>query len=98
MAANFCVWDNISSYYLMSTRSDGSGNSAISLLLWEAIKESALKGLTFDFAGLGNRGSVTLYSGFGASISVRYVAVRARPLGRLFHEMKLFIAPENCFY
>jgi hypothetical protein len=98
VAANFCVWDGSSSYYLMSTRCDGSGNSAISLLLWEAIKESARKGLVFDFAGLGNKGSVTLYSGFGASISARYVAVRARPLGRLFHEMKLFIAPENCFY
>jgi hypothetical protein len=98
VAANFCAWDEVSSYYLMSTRCNGSGNSAISLLLWEAIKESALKGLTFDFAGLGNRGSVTLYSGFGASISARYVAVRARPLGRLFHEMKMFIAPENCFY
>ena len=98
VAANFCVWDEISSYYLMSTRGDGSGNSAISLLLWEAIKESARRGLVFDFAGLGNRGSVTLYSGFGASISSRYVAVRARPLGRLFHEMKMFITPENCFY
>jgi hypothetical protein len=98
VAANFCVWDEISSFYLLSTRCDSSGNGASSLLLWEAIKESTRRGLVFDFAGLGDKGSVLHYSGFGASISVRYVAVRARVLARVLNELKSFFAPENCFY
>jgi hypothetical protein len=98
VAANFCVWDETASYYLQSTRCDHSGNTAISLLLWEAIKESARRGLIFDFAGLGGKGSVSLYSGFGATTSPRYVAVRAAPLARLMNEVKFIFAPENPFY
>lgn len=98
VAANFCVWDETSSFYLLSTRCDSSGNSASSLLLWEAIKESARRGLVFDFAGLGSKGSVLLYSGFGAFVSPRYVALRAQVMARVLHEMKLFFEPENYFY
>jgi hypothetical protein len=98
VAANFCVWDLFSSYYLLSTRSDESGNSASSLLVWEAIKESVRRKLVFDFAGLGGKGSALFYSGFGASTSARYIALRARGLPRLLRELKLFVTPENCFY
>jgi Acetyltransferase (GNAT) domain len=98
VAANFCIWDQNSCFYLLSTRGDNSGNSAISLLLWEAIKESARRGLVFDFAGLGDKGSVLFYSGFGASISARYVAVRSRVWARVLNELKLFLGPENFFY
>jgi len=98
VAANFCVWDEVSSFYLLSTRCVNSGNSEISLLLWEAIKESARRGLVFDFAGLGNKGSILLYSGFGAAIGVRYVALRARPLARILNELKNFSGTENCFF
>jgi len=98
VAANFCVWDEVSSFYLLSTRGANSGNGASSLLLWEAIKDSARRGLVFDFAGLGGKGSVLFYSGFGASISARYVAVRARVLARVINELKLPFAPENYFY
>jgi hypothetical protein len=98
VAANFCVWDGTASYYLMSTRSDHSGNTVSSLLLWEAIKDAARRGLIFDFAGLGTKGSVSLYSGFGASVGARYVAVRARALARLVHEVKSLLSPENYFY
>lgn len=98
VAANVCVWDETSSFYLMSTRSPDSGNSAIALLIWEAIKESARRGLMFDFAGLGNKGSVLLYSGFGARVCGRYAAVRARPIARMLYELKCLAAPENCFY
>jgi hypothetical protein len=98
VAANFCVWDEISSFYLMSTRSRDSGNSAIALLVWEAIKESARRGLIFDFAGLGNKGSILLYSGFGARVCSRYAALRARPMARMIYELKCLAAPENCFY
>ncbi len=98
VAANFCVWDDISSFYLMSTRSHDSGNSAISLLIWEAIKESARRGLVFDFAGLGNKGSVLLYSGFGARVCSRYAALRARPMARMIYQLKCLAARENSFY
>lgn len=98
VAANFCVWDEISSFYLMSTRSRDSGNTATALLIWEAIKESARQGLIFDFAGLGNKGSILLYSGFGARVCTRYAALRARPMARMIYELKCLAAPENCFY
>src|SRR5216684_5954936 len=61
VAANFCVWDEVSSFYLLSTRGANSGNGASSLLLWEAIKDSARRRLVFDFAGLGGKGSVLFY-------------------------------------
>ena len=98
VAANFCVWDEISSFYLMSTRSHDSGNGAIALLIWEAIKHSARRGLIFDFAGLGNKGSILLYSGFGARPCSRFAALRARPVARMMYELKCLAAPENCFY
>jgi hypothetical protein len=98
VAANFCVWDEISSFYLMSTRSHDSGNGAIALLIWEAIKHSARRGLIFDFAGLGNKGSILLYSGFGARVCSRFAALRARPMARMIYELKCLAAPENCFY
>jgi Acetyltransferase (GNAT) domain len=98
VAANFCVWDASSTFYLLSTRCGDSGNSAGSLLLWEAIKESSRRGLTFDFAGLGNKGSVLLYSGFGASAKVRFVALRSRGLSRVLSEVKSLFTPENFFF
>jgi hypothetical protein len=98
VAANFCVWDETSAYYLLSTRGPGSCNSATSLLLWETIKEAARWHLIFDFAGLGNTGSILVYSGFTARISSRYVAIRARRLARVMNELKSLFAPENCFY
>jgi hypothetical protein len=98
VAATFSVWDETSAFYLLSTRGDGSCNSATSLLLWESIKQAARRNLTFDFAGLGNRGSILHYSGFAARISPRYVAVRARRLARVMNELKSLLAPENYFY
>ncbi len=98
VAANFCAWDFGSSYYLLSTRSEDSGNSAASLLLWEAIQDAARRGLVFDLAGLGSRGSILLYSGFGACVASRFVALRATPLARTLNELKLLFSPENCFY
>jgi Acetyltransferase (GNAT) domain len=98
VAANLCVWDNTTSFYLFSTRCDSSGNNASTLLLWEAIQESARQGLVFDMAGLGTQGHILLYAGFGATICPRYVAVRSRPLARLMNELKFMFAPENYFY
>lgn len=98
VAANFCVWDGTSTFYLLSTRTEDSGNGAASLLLWEAIKDSANRGLRFDFAGISSRGSILLFSGFGASISVRYVAARSSFTARLIGEAKRIFRPENHFF
>jgi hypothetical protein len=98
VAANFCVWDTISCFYVLSTRCDNSGNGAGSLLIWEAIKDSARRGLVFDFAGLGSVGSVLLYTGFGGSITPRYVAVRAHPFTRIVREVKSLLQGESFFY
>ena len=98
VAANFCVWDEISSFYLLSTRRDNSGNGAGSLLLWEAIKDSARRGLVFDFAGLGSKGSVLAYVGFGGAISARYVALRILGFAKVLSGLKHLFVPENFFY
>ena len=84
VAAIFCVWDGASYYYLMSTRSADAGNGAISLLVWEAIKDAASRGLIFDFDGLASSGSILLYAGFGAAIHPRYIVTWKSPRYRLF--------------
>jgi len=98
VAANICVWDNTASYYLLSSRTNNSGNGASSLLIWEAIKDAASRKLVFDFAGLGTYGSVLLYAGFGGTMSPRYVAVRTGSLARMVIGAKSLFMPENFFY
>lgn len=83
VAANFCAWDHKTSYYISCTRSDAAGNGASSLLVWNAIRHAASKGLTFDFAGLGTSGSILHYTGFGGVISPRFAAVRSTSFGRV---------------
>lgn len=94
VAANFCAWDSKTSFYTVCTRNESAGSGAASLLLWEAIKHAAARGLIFDFGGLGTNGSIRLYAGFGATISPRYVAVRSNGLARLASEMKCLLTKE----
>jgi hypothetical protein len=54
--------------------------------------------LTFDFAGLGTQGSVLLYSGFGAAVSPRYVAVRAIGFARLVADARALLMKEHFFF
>ena len=98
VAANFCAWDNTSSYYVACTRNEAAGNGATSLLLWEAVQHAAQKGLVFDFAGLGTRGSVLHYAGFGGTVSTRFTAVRATGIGRLVARAKLLLMDEHFLY
>jgi hypothetical protein len=98
VAASVCVWDDAASYYLLSTRTNDAGNGAVSLLIWESIKESARRKLVFDFAGLGTHGSVLLYSGFGATVTPRYVALRTSPAARLLLGVKALFTPENFYF
>lgn len=81
-AAIFCVWDQRSAYYLLSTRLQHSDNSAVSLLLWDAITHAAARGLIFDFDGVSSQGNRVFFTGFGGCIRPRYVVTRQTPYYR----------------
>jgi hypothetical protein len=98
VTANFCAWDSQTAYYIATTRSEAAGNGGTSLLLWEAIKDAAARGLTFDFAGFGTRGSILMYAGFGAKISPRYVAVRATGFARMVSELRSLFVEDHYFF
>jgi len=98
VAANFCAWDHKTSYYISCTRSDGAGNGAASLLVWNAIKHAADKGLTFDFAGLGTSGSILHYTGFGGAISPRFAAVRSTRVGRIIAGVRSLLTEDHFFF
>lgn len=87
-AAIFCCWDRTTSFYLVSTRRIDAGNGAISLLIWQAIQDAAAMGLHFDLDGIGNAGSVSLYSGFGGNLSPRYTAAYESGLVRFIRVFK----------
>jgi hypothetical protein len=76
-AAVFCVWDSTSAYYLMTSHAPSAPHGSASLLIWEAIKRTAQRGLIFDFGGLGTTGSIQIYSDFGGASAPRYVATKA---------------------
>jgi hypothetical protein len=98
VAANFCAWDNKSSFYVTCTRSESAGNGVASLLVWEAIQYAASRGLIFDFSGLGTRGSVLHYAGFGGTVSTRFVAVRATGIGRFVARARLLLMDEHFLF
>ncbi|HEY1766924.1 MAG TPA: GNAT family N-acetyltransferase [Terracidiphilus sp.] len=98
VAANFCAWDARTSFYITCTRSAMARNGASGLLLWEATKQAAGNGLTFDFAGTGTHRSILLYAGFGATIHPRYVAVRATGMGRLLSELRSLFVQEHFLF
>gem|GEM_PF-576648 len=77
VAATFVAWDHATTYLILTTRRPSTHGGIVSLLIWEAMKESAARGTTFDFGGVGTRGSVLFYSGFGGVVAPRYVVWRA---------------------
>ncbi|WP_159999208.1 GNAT family N-acetyltransferase [Roseomonas sp. 18066] len=83
VAAIFYVWDRQSAYYLLSTRLPDSDNSAVSLLLWEAICHTNAEGRIFDFDGVSSQGNRVFFTGFGGVIRPRYVVTRQTALYRL---------------
>lgn len=89
LAANFYVWDQRSYYYLLTTRDTNSGNGATSLLLWEAIKDAAGRGLIFDSDGLNSTGSILFFAGLGGAVKPRYIVSKANLKGGVldhFHD------------
>ena len=72
-AAIFYVWDTQAAYYLLTTRRRDAGNGAVSLLLWDAMRDIAARGLIFDFEGVVTSGGALFFTGFGGEITPRYV-------------------------
>ena len=79
LAAIFYVWDDDVTYYVLTTRTPDMQNGVVSRLIWEAMRESAAHGRTFDFAGLGSFGSVLFYAAFGGAVHPRFLVQRTTP-------------------
>ncbi len=88
IASIWCVWDRACAYYFMSSRRAGAHDGAVSVLLWQAIKEANQRGLMFDFDGFSNNESVAFFAGFGGHVAPRYKATRTSALGRLVWEVR----------
>ncbi|AWB49232.1 GNAT family N-acetyltransferase [Gemmobacter aquarius] len=82
-AAIFCIWDATACYYLLSMRDRGAENGATGLLLWQAIRHAAARGLIFDFDGLLTRGNRVFFTGFGGTVHPRYIAKRQTLASRI---------------
>lgn len=98
VAAVFCAWDETSSYYFMSSRTQNAHNGAISLLAWEAMKEAASRRLIFDFDGLNNANAVLFFTEFGGIISPRYIVTRHNFLGGVALNLKNRWRDSRFFY
>lgn len=97
-AAVFCIWDETSSFYFMSSRESEAHSGAISLLAWEAMKDAASRGLVFDFDGLSNSQSVLFITEFGGIISPRYIVTRQTFLGGIALDIKNMRRENKYFY
>ncbi len=97
-AAAFCAWDMTSAYYLMSTRTLDSGNSAATLLLWNAIKDANSRGLIFDFDGVPTTGAVLFYAGFGETIRPRYIVSTSGKILNLVNTIRLMMIERSKFF
>jgi hypothetical protein len=80
-ASIFTIWDHEVEYYYLSSRRLSSMNGATSLLIWNAIQHASMNGLMFDMDGV-NDTNLLLVTGFGGTISPRYVVWRTTPAFR----------------
>jgi hypothetical protein len=77
-AAIALVWDNMTMYYLLSSRSGSAHGGAISLLLWFAMRIARKRNLVFDFDGIGSPGILKFLAGFGGTLAQRLEVERLR--------------------
>jgi hypothetical protein len=97
VAAVFCVWDPVSSYYFMATRRVDAHGGAVSLLAWEAMQDAAQRGLIFDFDGLTNQESILFFTEFGGTLSPRYMVTRKTLMGHIGLELSERFRGKNFF-
>ena len=93
----FCVWDDSSCYYLMSTRTNTAHRGATSLVLWEAISEAMRRGLIFDFDGIISEGSARLAANFAPTVAPRYIATRESKAMRFWRAFQAARREPNYF-
>jgi hypothetical protein len=78
-AMTFLVWDDLATYYLLSTRLPGGNDGdAPSLLIWSGINMAHARGLCFDFDGISTGGIARFYAGFGGQICNRLIITRIK--------------------
>jgi hypothetical protein len=77
VAMTFLVWDDLATYYLLSTRLPGGNDGdAPSLLIWSGINIAHERGLCFDFDGISTSGIARFYAGFGGRVCNRLIVTR----------------------
>lgn len=96
VAMTYLVWGHGIMYYLLSTRSFQSADSgAISLLIWNAIKQAHELGLVLDLDGVYSSGTARFLSNFGGDIKTRLLIRRSRALYGALQYVKRQVAPDE---
>ncbi|MDR5798568.1 GNAT family N-acetyltransferase [Caballeronia sp. LZ001] len=80
VAAIGVAMDSHAAYYILSSRTQNAHGGAISVLVWEAIKNAAERNLTFDFDGIPNENTFKFLSGFRPTLKPRLVIERHSPI------------------
>jgi hypothetical protein len=96
-ASVFYAWDDTSAYYLMTTHKRDAHRGATALAVWEAICDSAKRGLIFDFDGIYSEGCAKSANDFSASFSPRYIVRRESAPMRVMRAAQSLIS-EKSFY
>lgn len=96
--AIFCIWDATTSYYFMCARTPEAHNGAMSLLVWEAMKDISARGLIFDFDGINSSSSVLFFTEFGGTISPRYIVTRSTLAGGIALATKEYFRENRYFF
>jgi hypothetical protein len=96
VAAAILVWDAQTLYLWQTVRErEGSGNSAISLLIWEACLLSHEMGCQFDLDGFITRQSGLFLAKFGFKPAVRTYVRNVNPLWTGFYGLKQMLKPAD---
>ena len=97
-AAIFCAWDNVSSYYLMTSRSPTAHMGATSLLVWEAICAASKRNLIFDFDGISSEGCARSANNFTSILTPRFTATRESAPMRVIRAVKSVFNQKSFYY
>lgn len=97
-AAIFCAWDEVASYYLLTSRIPAAHHGVTLLLVWEAINEAVKRGQIFDFDGISSEGGARAANNFSPTLSPRFTALRESPSMRILRSVKSLIAPQTYYY
>jgi hypothetical protein len=92
----YLVWGHGKMYYLLSTRSlDTADSGAVSLLIWNAMKQAHEMDLVLDLDGVYSSGSARFLGNFGGHMTTRFLIRRSRALYGALQYIKLQVAPDE---